>query len=100
MIKHIVMWKVKKEITLTPDEVALQFSEALQPLVGQIEGLISIEVGADLLKTDASYDIVLVAIFNDLASLAAYQPHPLHIKVVEAIIKPCVANRVVIDIQC
>ncbi len=100
MIKHIVMWKVKPEESASLQELAALFNEALQPLVGQIEGVLSIEVGADVLQTDASYDLALVATFEDLQALADYQPHPLHLNVVEHIIKPRICERVVIDFEC
>ncbi len=38
----------------------------------------SMEVGIDFMGSERSYDLVLIATFDDEAGLAAYDKHPSH----------------------
>jgi hypothetical protein len=53
----------------------------LAALDGRIESLRSLEVGVDVVRGERSFDIALVAKFDDRAGLEAYRTHPLHIEV-------------------
>lgn len=75
MIKHVVCQKFadKKD--------AAQAAEMLRALVGQVPTLRSMEVGLDYMGSERSYDLVLIAEFDDEAGLQAYDKHPAHEKV-------------------
>ena len=72
MIKHIVLFNVKEGEN--KDEVAAIAAEYLYPLVGQIPGLISLEVK----RCFAGCDFALYSVLEDREALAVYAPHPLH----------------------
>ncbi|MCL2797417.1 MAG: Dabb family protein [Firmicutes bacterium] len=72
MIKHIVLMKLKDQ---SDRPKALN---ALLAMKGQIEGLLDLEVGADFLGSERSYDIALACTLTDRAALDFYQAHPLH----------------------
>ncbi len=75
MLTHIVLFKLK-------DRAIIDTARArLAALEGRIESLRSLEVGVDVVRGERSFDIALVAKFDDLAGLEAYRSHPLHVEV-------------------
>ena len=72
MIKHIVLFNVKDGENA--DLVANTAREALEPLVGQIPGLVSLEVR----RCFAGCDFALYSLLESKDVLAVYAPHPLH----------------------
>lgn len=94
MIKHVVFWRLKN----TADGSGEKIKEQLENLRGKIDGLIDIEVGMDLSKTPASYDIALYSTCHSPEALEAYQNHPLHVAV-KQFIATAVTERVVVDYE-
>lgn len=72
MVKHIVLFNVKEGEN--KDVVAAVAAEHLLPLVGQIPGLISLEVK----RCFAGCDFALYSVLESKEALAVYAPHPLH----------------------
>ena len=89
MIKHIVIWPMKDEVT---DAQKTEMKIRLEALKGVINELVDIEVGID----DDNGTMSLYSVFNSNEDLAAYQSHSAHQKVV-AFVKPLVAGRSVCD---
>lgn len=79
MITHIVMFKLKDN---SAESIAATVA-VLKAMEGQIDELLSIEVGIDVLHSERSYDIALVTKFASMETLGAYQVHPYHQKVIE-----------------
>lgn len=79
MLTHIVLFKLHNPITAVLEEAK---GRMLQ-MQGSIPGLLSLEVGVDILRSERSYDIALVAKFDSLQDMQAYQVHPLHVEVAE-----------------
>lgn len=79
MITHVVLFKL---LDRRPESVE-KTRAVLASLAGKIPQLRHFEVGADVLHTDRSYDLALVAKFDNLEDLNAYQIHPLHQEVVK-----------------
>lgn len=77
MLRHIVMFKLadtsKENIDTT---LAL-----LRGMRGRIEGMVSLEAGANILPADRNYDIALVCEFESFEAFEAYQTHPVHMPV-------------------
>ena len=99
MIKHIVMFKLKEMEQNQKQMVLQQIKSKLEALNGQIEGLVSLEVGIDFLQSDASYDLVLYAVLACKRDLEKYQNHPLHVQVANEVVKPAVCARIVVDYE-
>lgn len=78
MLVHIVCWKYRPEID---GSVRDEHRGMLNALAGVIPEIVSLEVGADMLHLDRSFDTGLVARFNDVEGLNAYTIHPEHQKV-------------------
>lgn len=75
MIRHIVMFRWKDSFT---EDIRRQWTAGLDQLEGGIPGLLRLVHGADVLKTDKSWDHVIIADFEDRDALAVYNTHPLH----------------------
>jgi hypothetical protein len=96
MVKHIVMWKLKAYAEggdVLANARRMKFE--LEALRGRIPGLVALEVGIDVERSSAAYDVVLCSEFDDAEALAAYQVHPEHAKVAAFIGKVREARAVV-----
>jgi hypothetical protein len=79
MLMHIVLFKLKNR---RPEEV-VKAREKLLSLSGRVPQLRSLEVGEDIIHAERSYDLALLATFDSLSDMQAYQVHPNHIEVGE-----------------
>ena len=73
MVKHIVLFTVKTGED--KDHATKIAAEALEPLVGQIDGLVSAQVH----RCFNGVDFALITELESREALAAYAVHPLHI---------------------
>lgn len=83
MITHIVLFKLSERT----GENILKARDVLAGLEGKVPFLRGLEVGADVLRSERSYDIALVARFDSLVDLDEYQRHPAHARVAEYMAK-------------
>lgn len=81
MVKHIVMQKFLNKAD------AAQAKNMLDALMGVVPSLRSMEVGVNELPGERAFDLVLIATFDDMQGLHAYDEHPAH-AAVRAFIKP------------
>ena len=77
MIMHIVLFKLKDR---RPEDVA-KARKKLMELAGRVPQLRSFEVGANIVHSERAFDLALLATFDSLADLQAYQVHPHHVQV-------------------
>lgn len=84
-ITHLVLLRLKEA---TEENIAAALAQ-LRSLDGKIPSLRSLRVGADLVRSPRSYDIGLVATFDDMAGLQAYQEHPVHLPVLAYVRENC-----------
>ena len=68
MVKHIVMFKLAEKNSENLDQAVA----TLNSLRGNIETLKFIEIGADFLSSERSYDIVLTAFFDDREGISEH----------------------------
>ena len=96
MIQHIIFFKFKADAT----EAAIADLEAsLNGLPGLIAEIRAFSCGRDVLRSARSYDLALVADFDDLAALDRYQIHPDHQAVV-AKVKVLAESVMAVDFEC
>lgn len=99
MIKHIVMWKLKDHgWGAGKTDNARKMKALLEQLKGSIPEIRHIEVGINVIPSEAPSDVVLYSEFATKEDLEAYQKHPEHIKVA-AFIKEVVLDRRVVDYE-
>ncbi len=92
MIKHIVTWKRQSNA----DDAAIgEIKQQLEALVGRIDGLLRLEVGLDISRSEASADLVLYSEFRDLEALNAYQAHPEHQALIPLLQASCCQRQVI-----
>jgi hypothetical protein len=95
MITHIVFFKLvdpsRENIAATRDK--------LLGMTGKIPVIRHIEVGVDVVRSERSCDLVLVARFDSLADLRAYQIHPCHADEVLPHVKSVCASIAAVDYE-
>ena len=80
MVKHIILWKLKAE--MTADEKTAAKAEAkrrLEALNGKIEGMTALRVETEGLDS-SNADMMLDSEFTSADALAGYQTNPLHLE--------------------
>ena len=82
----------------TKQQTAEAMQEEFKSLPGIIPGLLRIEIGIDLSRSDASCDVALYSEFESRAALDAYQEHPAH-KALLPFIREAVTERRLIDYE-
>ncbi len=99
MVKHIVFWRLKPNAEGATREVnARRIKERIEGLRGRIPGVRRLEVGIDVERSDAAWDLALYSEFDDAAALADYQKHPEHVAVA-AFIGKVRETRAVVDYE-
>ncbi len=95
MVTHIVFFKLK-------DRSAAGIAQAKEKLLsmdGKIDLLRHLEVGADVIRSERSYDLALVTKFDSLADLQAYQVHPYHAGEVLPYMKAAAESVIAVDYE-
>jgi hypothetical protein len=95
MITHIVFFKLNDP---TDGNVA-EAKAMLLGMAGNIPQLRHLEVGADVVHSERSYDLALVTKFDSLDDLKAYQVHPYHADKVVPYVKLVSKSVVAVDYE-
>ena len=93
MVKHIVVYTLKEGVD--KEAAVKKIAELLEPLVGQIPGLLHLEVR----QAYQGMDYALYSEFESREALAAYAVHPLHLAAKEQF-HHMIASRVAADYDC
>ena len=80
MIRHVVVFKLKPDVSEARRDEWLEMSRRLH---GRIELVRNFKIGVDLLRLPRSYDVAVVADFDNLEDIRAYAEHPAHLSAVE-----------------
>ncbi|MBT1070628.1 Dabb family protein [Pelotalea chapellei] len=95
MITHIVLFKLKE---CSQEGVAAVHGKLLS-MQGKIEQLRHLEAGADIIRSERSYDVALVTRFDSLEDLQAYQVHPYHAGEVIPLMRSLCSSIVAVDYE-
>jgi hypothetical protein len=95
MITHIVFFKLNDQ---TPENIA-KAKDKLLSMAGKIPQLRHLEVGADMVRSERSYDLALVTKFESLDDLQAYQVHPYHAGEVVPYVKSAALSILAVDYE-
>ena len=99
MIKHIVAFRLKNELTEDEkSEARNEMKAKLEALPAKIAELNTVEVGLNFNPTDAAYDVVLTTTHDTKEDLNTYAAHPDHQEVVKYIVAR-ISDRVVVDYE-
>jgi hypothetical protein len=96
-VEHVVIVWLKEPGNSAARNRIIEASQVLT----EIPGVLSLRAGTVIASerpiVDSSFDVALVISFTDRAALAAYLGHPLHVELVETVLKPLVARIQVYD---
>lgn len=99
MIKHVILWTLKPELSDEEKEtVRRSVKEQLEGLMGKIEGLVAIKVNTVGLPT-SNVDMMLDSTLENKEALAHYASHPLHVAVAVNFISPFCSERRCFDFE-
>ena len=96
MVKHIVMWNLKSELSKEEKEIgAKRFKEDVEALKAVVSGAIDIKVTIGGIKSSTA-ELLLESSFETIEALKEYEIHPEHLKIV-AFAKTILCNRLCMD---
>jgi hypothetical protein len=99
MIKHIVLWKLKKNAEgATAEENGKRAVADFDALRPKIPYLVSIESGLDFNRSGAAWDLGLVTTFKTREDLDLYQNQPDHVKI-KGFLGKVAEDRCVVDFE-
>lgn len=93
-VTHIVLVKLKDPTPANMEEVV----EKIRGMAGKIEEVKELEVGKDIIRAERSYDVALIARFENKAGLEVYNTHPVHLPVLE-FLRDRVSHIVAVDFE-
>lgn len=99
MVKHLILWQLKSELT-EEEKTAVKagIKEGLEGLAGKIPGLVDIRVQTESLPS-SNADVLLDSSFTDEASLKGYSVHPAHVEVADTKVRPFTKVRMCMDFE-
>ena len=97
MVKHMIIWKFKADVA-DKEKAAKDIKEALEGLVGKIDGLLEMHILTEGLAA-SSGDLMMDSAFVDEEALKGYQSHPLHQAVANGLVRPAMEHRLSFDYE-
>ena len=98
MIRHVVSWKLNGTDATARAAQAATITATLTALPAVIPEILSLQVGTNVAYPESNWDVVLIADYESLEGLEAYQVHPDHVAATH-VIKPLVASRSNVDFE-
>ena len=100
MVKHIILWKLRSELSEEQKrEAALAIKAGLEGLKGQVPGLLDIHVQATGQLPSSNADIMLDSTLKSPEALQNYAVHPAHVAVANGIVRPNTEVRTCLDYE-
>ncbi len=98
MVKHIIIWKLKDELTESEKAVVkANIKQGLEGLAGKVPGLLEIKVVIDGRLASSNCDLMLDSTLSDEEALKGYAVNPHHVKVANEIVRPYTSLRSCLD---
>jgi hypothetical protein len=97
-IVHVVAWRLNGDTSLARQRQADTIVAAVEATREQIPGLVSVDVGRNLIEAADAWDVGAVMVFRSLADLDSYQSHPAH-QALKSIIAPLRSARCQLDVE-
>lgn len=99
MIKHVILWRLKGEYTPEQKQkIKADAKNALEGLLGKIDGLLKIEVKTSGLCS-SNADFMLDSCFISEQALKNYSANPLHVAAANTFVRPFVEARSCFDFE-
>lgn len=91
---HVVTFKWNDE-NFDDDHIA----RALRDLTSGLDGVQSYQCGADIGRTPASFDFVVIGVFDTQEHFLTYRDHPEHQRIVTEMVAPNLDSRTVVQLE-
>lgn len=99
MVKHVILWKLKEELSAEEKEtVKAGIKEGLEGLKGKVPGIVDIKVQIESLAS-SNVDVMLDSTFESEEALKAYAVHPNHVEVANTKVRPYTQSRSCLDFE-
>lgn len=99
MVKHIILWTLKDELSVEEKEQVKQgIKEGLEGLAGKIPGMVDIKVNINGLAS-SNADLMLDSTFENEEALKGYAVHPDHVAVADGKVRPYTKIRSCLDFE-
>ena len=99
MVKHIILWTLKDELSAEEKEqVKKSIKEGLEGLAGKIPGMVDIKVNINGLAS-SNADLMLDSTFENEEALKGYAVHPDHVAVADGKVRPYTKIRSCLDFE-
>ena len=99
MVKHIILWKLKEDLSSEQKEtVKADIKKNLEALVGVVPGLTRMHIRTEFLDS-SSADIMMDSELESVDALKVYQTHPSHVHVADTYVRPNVEVRLSMDYE-
>lgn len=99
MVKHIILWQLKDELSAEEKKVIKAgMKERLEALVGKVPGLLEVKVQIEGLAS-SNAEVMLDTTLTDEAALKEYAVHPDHVAVADSKIRPFTKTRMCLDFE-
>ena len=100
MVKHIILWRLREDLTAEEKEnVKKDIKAGLEGLAERIPGLLDIRVNVDGRLETSNADVMLDSTFTDESALRAYAVHPEHVAVADSKVRPYTCLRTCLDYE-
>jgi len=98
MVKHIILWKLRSELSAEEKQkAALAIKAGLEGLKGQVPGLVDIHVQATGQLESSNADVMLDSTLESPEALKVYASHPAHLAVANGVVRPNTEVRTCLD---
>lgn len=100
MVKHIILWKLREELSAEEKEtVKAGIKAGLEGLQGVVPGLQSVHVQTDGVLPSSTADVMLDCTLESPEALLGYAKHPAHQEVANTKVRPYTAVRTCLDFE-
>lgn len=100
MVKHIILWKLREDLTETEKKtVKAGIKAGLEGLVGKVPGLLDVKVNIDGILDSSNADVMLDSTLESAEALKGYAIHPEHVAVANGKVRPYTCQRTCIDFE-
>lgn len=98
MVKHIILWTLRPELTEDEKQSVKQgIKDGLEGLVGQVPGLLECKVNIHGRLNSSNCDVMLDSTLESEDALKAYAVHPAHVLVADTKVRPYTSLRTCLD---
>lgn len=95
MVRHIVSWNFKDEVSEERrEELRKELAAAFPTLIGKVPGLTKVEVGAPPMSS-SNCDLALYCELEKEEDVAVYRDHPAHVAIAQIVRANCKERRCV-----